>query len=304
MVYVAGNQLKNKSLSLPLPSSEQDSVKKTPLSRTKSNIPGISVSQETDQHVKSSVPKSCSVENVADSYYRSAPAPRPNYGLWNPPYSAGMYGDQGHVAVAKRLSDPESSPAHVDVSVNLHRKLQRQLTLNPSCDPRLQMHLLPSSSQPHHPVTRHNSGGPSGMYRHIHQNVTRIASAPDSYRPWPPVPPPHPNRHMHRLGSTSDPQLNLCVPPSEAALLSEHFDTSMWPPAMSAPPPSVVWPPQTSHMPPPPYPANTEDVRRRIHYHLASIFPEEQVQNAMQLYPDETDPQKICAAILAMSTKP
>ena len=272
-------------------------------------------------------------------YYRGPQqmtAPRSSYGLWNPAvgseqgwpqYGAGtsnlVFSEQGHVAVAKRLSDPESSPAHVDVSVNLHRKLQRQLTLNPSSDPRLiqmRQYLVPSSSQPHpahRPITRHSSGGPSvaatGMPmgwepRHIHQNVTRIASAPDSYRPWPPVPPPHPSRHMHRLGSTSDPQLNLCVPPTEAPLLSDPFDASLWPPATSAPPPSVVWPPQTSHMPPPPnhppYPANTEDVRRRIHYHLASIFPEEQVQKAMQLYPDETDPQKICAAILAMSPKP
>ncbi|KAJ9578566.1 hypothetical protein L9F63_005216 [Diploptera punctata] len=336
-----GNQLKNKSLSLPLPSSssvEQDStkqpVKKTPLSRTKSNVPGISL--ESDKQIKSSVPKSCSVENVAESamgYYRGPQqmsAPRSSYGLWNAPvgseqawsqYGAGasnlVYNEQGHVTVGKRLSDPESPPTHVDVSVNLHRKLQRQLTLNPSSDPRLiqmRQYLVPSSTQQHpahRPVTRHSSGGPvaaAGMplgweHRHMHQNVTRIASAPDSYRPWPPVPPPHPNRHMHRLGSTSDPQLNLCVPPSEAPLLSDPFDASLWPPVTSAPPQSVMWAPHTSHMPPP-YPANTEDVRRRIHYHLASIFPEEQVQKAMQLYPDETDPQKICAAILAMSPKP
>ncbi|PSN54908.1 hypothetical protein C0J52_01689 [Blattella germanica] len=341
-----GNQLKNKSLSLPLPSSssaEQDSTKqairKTPLSRTKSNVPGISLPPEGDKLTKSSVPKSCSVENVAEGalgYFHNPQqmaVPRPGYGLWNPPeqawpqYGSGtsnlVYSEQGHVAVAKRLSDPESPSAH-DVGPNLHRKLQRQLTLNPTSDPRLiqmrRQYLVPSSSQQHpthRQVTRHSSGGPSAAatpmsmgweHRHIHQNVTRIASAPDSYRPWPPVPPPHPNRHMHRLGSTSDPQLNLCVPPSEPPLLTDPFDASMWPPATSAPPPSVVWPPQTSHMPPPPshppYPSNTEDARRRLHYHLASIFPEEQVQKAMQLYPEETNAQKICAAILAMFPKP
>lgn len=42
------------------------------------------------------------------------------------------------------------------------------------------------------------------------------------------------------------------------------------------------------------------DQRRRLHYHLASIFPEEQVQAVMQMYPDETNPPKICAAILSM----
>nr|CAD7454089.1 unnamed protein product [Timema tahoe] len=45
-------------------------------------------------------------------------------------------------------------------------------------------------------------------------------------------------------------------------------------------------------------------MRRKLYYHLASIFPEEQVQKAMQIYPDETNPQRICAAILAMFPKP
>lgn len=47
----------------------------------------------------------------------------------------------------------------------------------------------------------------------------------------------------------------------------------------------------------------TQDVRRRLHYHLANIFPEEQVQAVMALHPHETDPQQICAAILAMFPK-
>ncbi|KDR24071.1 putative ribonuclease ZC3H12C [Zootermopsis nevadensis] len=343
-----GNQLKSKSLSLPLPSSPQmeldctkQPVKKTPLARTKSNVLSSPMQPEGEKQNKSSMPKSCSVENVAEGaigYYRGPQqmtAPHPNYGLLTPvanseqpwPQYGTVYSDQsGHVAVKKHLSDSKSPPAHVDVGVNLHRKLQRQLTLNPVGDPRLyqmRQYLVPSSSKPlptHHPVTRHSSGGdaqygpssaaiPAGWeHHHMHQNVTRIASAPDSYRPWPPVPPPYPGRHMHRLGSTSDPQLNLCVPPSEISILSDPFDASLWPPATSGPPPSVVWPPQTSHMPPPPahppFSTNAEDARRRLHYHLASIFPEEQVQKAMQLYPEETNPQKICAAILAMFPKP
>lgn len=40
-----------------------------------------------------------------------------------------------------------------------------------------------------------------------------------------------------------------------------------------------------------------------MHYHLASLFPEAQVQTVMQMYPDETNPQKICAAILSMFQK-
>lgn len=43
--------------------------------------------------------------------------------------------------------------------------------------------------------------------------------------------------------------------------------------------------------------------RRHLHYHLSSIFPEEQVRQAMQMYPDESNPQTICAAILSMFPK-
>lgn len=45
-----------------------------------------------------------------------------------------------------------------------------------------------------------------------------------------------------------------------------------------------------------PYQAN----RLHIQYHLSSIFPEEQVLSVMQMYPDESNPQNICAAILNM----
>lgn len=116
----------------------------------------------------------------------------------------------------------------------------------------------------------------------LHQSVTRIASAPDSFRPWPPGPPPI-HRHMQRLSSTSDPQINLCVPP-----------TSNWQP--------VLWPPQPTATPAAPA-YSAEDARHKMHYHLSALFPEEQVHQAMQLYPDETNPQKICAAILAMFPK-
>lgn len=115
-----------------------------------------------------------------------------------------------------------------------------------------------------------------------HQSVTRIASAPDSFRPWPPGPPPM-HRHMQRLSSTSDPQINLCVtaaPPGG------------WQP--------VLWPPQAQ---PTATPVAYEDARHKMLYHLSAIFPEEQVHQVMQLYPEETNPQKICAAILAMFPK-
>jgi len=45
------------------------------------------------------------------------------------------------------------------------------------------------------------------------------------------------------------------------------------------------------------------EARQKLYYHLSSIFPEEQVSAAMQYYPNETNPQKICAAILNMFSK-
>jgi ribonuclease ZC3H12 len=115
----------------------------------------------------------------------------------------------------------------------LHHKLQRQLTLNPTYDPRL-VHLRQSQ----------------------HCNVTRIASAP-------PVPMPRPQ-----------PSMNLQPHTMVAASCS---DPQIFP--------------------------GYHEARQKLYYHLASIFPEEQVSAAMQYYPNETNPQKICAAILNMFSK-
>lgn len=100
---------------------------------------------------------------------------------------------------------------------NPHRKLQRQLTLNPVCDPRLR-------AWPH-------------------AAAARVASAPDAGAGAPVG------------GRYSSP----CA--SEPAL--------------------PAW-----------------EARRRMHYHLAGIFPEAQVLEVMAAHPDETDAQKICAIIL------
>ncbi|XP_076179138.1 zinc finger CCCH-type containing protein regnase 1 [Ptiloglossa arizonensis] len=178
---------------------------------------------------------------------------------------------------------------------NPHRKLQRQLTLNPVCDPRLcqlrqyqQSSQTSSSSQPsaitssraqHRPLTRHSSNESPyraamnwdhSEARQCHPHVTRIASAPDSYRAWPVN-----NSNMgapsgsnQRLGA-SDPQLN----PLASSLYSNM--------------PSDVL-------------KEFLDTRTKIHYHLANIFPEEHVRAAMLIHPFETDPIEICIAVLKM----
>lgn len=48
---------------------------------------------------------------------------------------------------------------------------------------------------------------------------------------------------------------------------------------------------------------STQANRLHIQYHLSSIFPEDQVLTVMQMYPTETNPQNICAAILNMFPK-
>lgn len=205
--------------------AREGDVRKTPLGRTRSNVPP----PKEIQHPI--VSKSQSVDNVGASY--------------------------------QNMQSQE----------NLHRKLQRQLTLNPNSDPRLinrrYMPVQPSNSNPLQGTLPNPFLSPTSW--DMHQHVTRIASAPDSYRNWPQTQ-TVPHRPMHRLSSCSDPQLNI------------------WP-AQWAGQPSV-----SSH-------SLLEETRRKMHYHLAAIFPEEQVTQAMQLYPEETNPQKICAAILSIFHK-
>ncbi|XP_071438762.1 endoribonuclease ZC3H12A-like isoform X2 [Hetaerina americana] len=254
----------------------------------------------------------------------SAWPPEPgNTSAW-PPASL-TFGDR--IPGGERPSDTERSGEEV----NLHRKLQRQLTLNPNCDPRLYQLQGYVPSRHHRPLARHASGETHFRSSPIHQtaahqNVTRIASAPDSFQRWPLVgsrshgqqqqqqlmtqaPLPH-HHHMQRLSSTSDPQLNLGGE-GETTLGEDPFEGGSWFPYTSEPPPSI-WSPRviqssisgvTLPLSHPPYSDDSEESRRRLHYHLSSIFPEDHVRMAMDLYPDETNPQKICAAILSMFPK-
>ena len=41
-----------------------------------------------------------------------------------------------------------------------------------------------------------------------------------------------------------------------------------------------------------------------MYYHLAALFPEDQVLRAMRAMPEETNPQKICSYILALNPAP
>ncbi|KAK6629949.1 hypothetical protein RUM43_003770 [Polyplax serrata] len=272
------NQLKGKSLSVPLSTTDDQTkqqhgaVRKIPLSRTKSSVPGCPVASCATDEEKAD--KSKCGENMMNERL-GTPSNRTHSPYWRPlntsdwQYAQMLSQGSSHSAVGHRLSDPE--PSQGEMPGNLHRKLERQLTLNPY-DHR--------------------------MYWE-HQSVTRISSAPDSYIPVPPGLGVHPQIHRH--SSTSDSQINLCGP--DSAVQSDILGSRSWVPAHS----SVVYPSgavglstQASHMDS----YSKEEVRRKLHYHLSSIFPEEQVRTALQLYPNETKPQEICAAILALFPKP
>lgn len=96
------------------------------------------------------------------------------------------------------------------------------------------------------------------------QNVTRIASAPDSSRTW----------------QNNGPQAQI----APGDILTPW---SQQPNSMAVP--QTAQPPNT-----------TQANRLHIQYHLSSIFPEEQVLTVMNMYPLETNPQNICAAILSI----
>lgn len=253
-------QARGPSLSLPLTSTGHQ-----PLCKTRSVAAGAAAQPLV------AVPKSKSVENVKEAAASTVAAAAQHH---LPPLAAQGY--RPSTLQQGRPSNPEPEP------VNMHRKLQRQLTLNPTSDPRLyhlrrlqtaapsaQTSQATASTSRHRSLVRHTSTEssypipasweqqPEGLR---HQHVTRIASAPDSYQ-W-----PHPPISTQRLGA-SDPQLNLVASSlfSNTRMLNQFLDT-----------------------------------RTRIHYHLANIFPEEDVRAAMAIHPFETDPKEICAAVLKM----
>ncbi|KAJ1521357.1 hypothetical protein ONE63_003033 [Megalurothrips usitatus] len=155
---------------------------------------------------------------------------------------------------------------------NLHRPLQRQLSLNPTYDARLlQMRraigVQDAAASMSPPMPSSMSVGHLGSMA-AHSGVTRIASAPDSYRSWT----PQQQRASANFGS--EPQLNSGYEWNQALYNQLQHQQQQ-----------------------------QQQVRQRLHYHLASIFPEDLVRTAMSLYPDEADPQKICTAILVLQAE-
>ena len=376
------------TLSLPLPSPSGSSsskpsspVKKTPLARTKSIVPTLSLlppelieerpvqdlwpsstSTATLDPVDRTIPKSRSVENMAKTtqaqrqqQHEAMLRPPPKFSVPPPVAPAaldwtriGGQQPQGskHVPLCQRLSDPVASPMEsprvmpkvaddpATTSYNPHRKVERQLTLNPlnpNCDPRIHAYKLKGLAPPYPPPPF-----ASAVHQH-HTLVTRNASAPvPASQLCPPshqsVVPSGGSHHMQRLNSTSDTQLNLYggALASSQDWIHDPFDEwtkSPPPPLPSAAPAQQQqlhpWAGRTTSLPAHHHlssspvqqskqspvlfsdssSSSVTEARYKLFFHLAAIFPEDQVRQVMHLMPDETNAQKICAAILSLYPK-
>ena len=342
-----------KTLSLPLSKDLSKATRKTPLSRTKSIVPTHTFPPELveERPVKdvdrtsipasttSSMPKSKSVENMArltaccghnayPNMMRTPPPPPPAFCLPPPNMAVEMpWGVSGapqyHTALTQRLSDPPCHPENAQD--NPHRKVERQLTLNPIYDPRLtNVKLVTTSLAPPYP--------PPPLASHPH--VTRNASAPVC--PLSGTQQQHQQQQQHvanpirhqRLNSTSDTQLNMYGSSSSFLSTSQHslhadpFDadwTQLPPVPLQQQQQQHSWMARTSSLPVHQSlgssvqgssalcrqgsarhcePDTCGEARFKLFFHLAAIFPEHQVRQVMALMPDETNAQKICAAIL------
>ena len=259
-----GEQLtRTRSMNLPLHRTESDVAAlgkaKQQLARTRSSRPYSAKPQESMssmyRHSKADLAKTKSVENparFAPPHLRSVPIQGlemgclSTYGAAPPHFAAPGY-------------SPLQPPPPQDPG-NLHRRLERQLTINPSFDPRINKEKVSPKHSQVPPLLdmeymRRNLPPPLGLppaaqEDYGHQNVTRNASAPDSIRQWGPhqslasgssllqplgiSPPPleevraSPNTHspMQRLNSTSDTQLNRGFTAVNRALSSDPFSSS------------------------------------------------------------------------------
>ena len=237
--------------------------------------------------------------------------------------------------LCQQLSDPPSATSSSgldeseDSRPNPHRKVQRQLTLNPlnpACDPRL--YTLKGLAPPYppppiavHSIVTRNASAPAPTSQHHARSNPHVQPAGQS--------------HMQRLNSTSDTQLNLYGAAATAMAGSQdwssHGLTDPFDEWTSSPPPPLPpvqqaqhihhqhsWASRTSSLPAHqhlssspvqafsesgPNGSSKSEARYKLFYHLAAIFPEEQVRQVMSLMPEETNAQKICAAILALYPK-
>ena len=189
-----------------------------------------------------------------------------------------------------------------------HRKLERQLTINPSYDPRINKADYTSpvlTSEAMEYMRKNHPPPPFGLVniteQSDHQNVTRNASAPDTIKQW----------KVEGGGgqhSRSDSQLNKGQSPVNRTFSADPFSNSdswlspltlansIWAPPVSPPPisPSHSLGPVGSK----PQAQGLSDSRSQQYVNLCNIFPEDQVQKVMALMPGERDGQVLARKII------
>lgn len=170
-----------------------------------------------------------------------------------------------------------------DLQSKTHKKVSRQMSLNPTYDPRI--HGLPKDfSVPPPPLTTAMGPPPPSSASQHHMTVTRNASAPEGQQPGPGFPGALPNA-TSMYAATSHAQNDLHKTVSWSADMSGAVS-----PLITG---GNVWDSNTNS-------ANDTNPRSNLYYHLAKIFPENKVRIAMSSLPDETNPDVICQHIIAM----
>lgn len=183
-----------KSLSVPLSSSGETSPvsgdRRKPLSRTRSGVvPDSSFSNTTvlenlsnaanqqslstnwDQSFSNQgFPKSHSIENISREAYTHGPTTYS--GLWSRPQQSSTAQQCQQQSQCSTQIPQQSQDS--DDSSNLHRKLRRQLTLNPAgCDPRIYQMQMNHQQQPKLPQQHHSP----------HRPLAPSLSGPRSHHP-------------------------------------------------------------------------------------------------------------------------
>ncbi|CAG0887564.1 unnamed protein product [Cyprideis torosa] len=298
-----GDALASK-LSLPADagSSGSSSYRKKPLSRTHSNVPSVVststvttltpyhsattpppplLSTESQQSPSTFAPRSHSMDNIlgANPPPSTTASPVPPYPVARnlqvpPPFSP--------------FTPPPPVMGHRDRDGSLHRKLERQLTLNPlvyDYDPHV--YDLPWLGLDPKPEKQPEGTTPSS---HLHQHLSPFTPSPLN---------PH-SRILSDNALFTPPPVTTSGPPP---LLPSTHDVSQPPqPELLRggihPMATATTSLPLSFQPSAPQPLLTrsqvEDSRLKLYYHLSHIFPEEQVRSAMAQHPEETSAERIC----------
>ena len=245
--------------------------------------------------------------------------------MWNPQFMYSRPPPQLPVDTSLPPPPPRSpwKEAAEASNVNTHKQLSRQLTINPTFDPRIHHHQVKGGGIPFPPPPKGVPPPPAGTVQQTsfdhHSTVTRNASAPESATAYQylsaamanpmlqnqqvqpnTVTQQEQHPHLQRVNSTSDSQLHKTL--SDMTLRKwdredENEATAAVAHAAAVSPligasEGGIWE-SDSHCEP--------EARSKLYYHLAAIFPEDQVLAAMRAMPEETEADKICSYILALN---